>query len=147
MTTAPFVDVGGPWLLVELPLVVKNESNLRGAARNSFAASRRAKSQREAVAWALRAPLRGSTLVDRDGSLVGPVVVTLTRLAPRSYDDDGTVTSLKHVRDAVAACLGLRSDRDPIVSWAYGHDRALLRGGARVPGVRIAIQPRAPRAA
>lgn len=142
-----FVDHEDRGLLVELPLVVKNESNLRGGSRSSWALSKSTKAQKEAVAWALRAPLRTSALLDRDGVLALPVVVVLSRLAQRSYDTDGTVTSLKHVRDAVAECLGLRSDRDPRVAWAYGHDRALLRGGAKVPGVRIEIHPRRDQAA
>lgn len=147
MTTVQYVDHGERLVLVELPLVLPNESNLRGARRNSFAASRRAKAQRDAVRWALASPLRSSGLLDRDGALRGPVDVTLTRLAPRSYDDDGTITCQKHVRDEVAASLGLRSDRDARVRWAYGHDRALVRGNARLPGVRIEIRPRADRAA
>lgn len=156
MTTVQYVDHAGPYLLVEVPLVLPNESNLRGGARSSFAASRRAKAQREAVRWALSVPLKRSGLVERDGGgmlrwerfhLVGPVVVTMTRLAPRSYDDDGTVACFKHVRDEIASLLFLRSDRDPSVSWAYGHDRPLVRGNARVPGVRIEIAPRGDQAA
>jgi len=134
---------------LEIPIVVENESNLRGAKRNPYRLTRIAKAQREAVAWALRAPLRSSGLVNRVGGgalrwevfeLAGPVVVTLTRLAARKYDDDGTAGSMKHVRDEVAACLGLASDRDPRVLWRYGHDRPLVRGDKKVPGVRIEIR-------
>lgn len=142
-----FVDHEGPSLLVEIPLVLPNESNLRGAGRNPFAASRRSKAQRDAVRWALASPLRSSGLLDRHGGLLGPVTITITRLAPRSYDDDGTVNCAKHVRDEIAASLGLRSDRDARVRWAYGHGRPLVRGNARVPGVRIEIRPRGDEAA
>lgn len=147
MTSIQYVDHGARFVLVELPLVLPNASNLRGRLAHGFAATRRAKAQRDAVGWALRQPLRTSGLVDRDGGLLGPVVVRLSRLAPRSYDDDGTVCCQKHVRDEVAALLGLRSDRDPRVTWVYGHDKPLVRGNARMPGVRIEIRPREDRAA
>ncbi|HEY3499961.1 MAG TPA: hypothetical protein VGK73_34970 [Polyangiaceae bacterium] len=45
-----------------------------------------------------------------------PVVVTMTRCAPRLLDDDNAVGALKNVRDAVAHWLGI-DDRDPRVTW------------------------------
>lgn len=45
-----------------------------------------------------------------------PVVVTLTRRAPRALDDDNAIGSMKAVRDAVAAWLRV-DDRDTRVTW------------------------------
>jgi hypothetical protein len=135
-------------LVVEIPIKVENESNLRGKARNPFRLSRNTADQKSAVRWSLALPLRRSGLVRPTGpcavELLHAVVVTLERLAPRAYDDDGTVNSLKHIRDGVAECLGLRSDRDKRVTWRYGHDKPLQRGAATLPGVRIAIARREP---
>lgn len=47
------------------------------------------------------------------------VIVTLTRVGPRRLDDDNLAGSLKGVRDAIAAALGV-DDRDPKVQWVYG---------------------------
>jgi hypothetical protein len=47
-----------------------------------------------------------------------PVVVTLTRIG-RELDDDNLRGSLKGIRDQVADQLGVRSDRDPRITWRY----------------------------
>lgn len=48
-----------------------------------------------------------------------PVVVTMTRHAPRSLDDDNLTSALKSVRDEVAKALGCGdSAKDPIL-WRY----------------------------
>lgn len=44
-------------------------------------------------------------------------VVTMTRVAPRELDDDNNISALKPVRDQIAKCLGLASDRDKRVTW------------------------------
>ncbi len=146
-----FVDRETLGVLVEFPLKLENESNLRGKARNSFRLSRITKEQKSAVGWALTAPLRNSGLVrslhPHGFELLRPVVVTLSRLARRAFDDDGTIGSLKHVRDAVAEVLGLPSDRDRRVLWLYSHGPPLVRGTAKIQGVRIEIRPSSPHAA
>lgn len=47
-----------------------------------------------------------------------PVVVELTRVAPRPLDDDNLRGSLKSVRDGIAEWLDV-DDADPRVRWAY----------------------------
>lgn len=57
-------------------------------------------------------------------------------MAPRELDDDGNVTSLKAVRDGVADALGMKSDRDPRVTWRY----AQRKGAVREYAVEIKIE-------
>lgn len=52
-----------------------------------------------------------------------PLVVTLTRIAPRQFDSDNAVGACKHVRDGVADALDI-DDRDPRVTWRYAQRRA-----------------------
>lgn len=52
-----------------------------------------------------------------------PCTVTLTRIAPRTLDDDNLRAALKAVRDGVADRLGV-GDRDPRVVWEYGQEKA-----------------------
>lgn len=47
-----------------------------------------------------------------------PVVVTLTRLAPRKLDDDNLASAFKAVRDAVAEWLGVDDGSDQY-QWVY----------------------------
>lgn len=47
----------------------------------------------------------------------GPLVVTITRLAPRALDSDNAVGSAKHVRDAVAKWLGRDDGPTGGVEW------------------------------
>jgi hypothetical protein len=51
-----------------------------------------------------------------------PLVVTLTRIAPRDLDSDNLAISQKGVRDGVADALGI-DDRDPLVAWRYDQRR------------------------
>lgn len=67
-----------------------------------------------------------------------PVVVTLTRAAPRSLDDDNLAYAFKAVRDGVADGLGVR-DNDPRVSWRYAQQKT-ARGVA--PAIVIDIEAR-----
>ena len=69
-----------------------------------------------------------------------PAVVTITRLAPGSLDSDNLQGSAKHVRDAVAAWLGV-DDRDPRVTWRVAQERT-KRG---VYGVRVDVRGWDPR--
>lgn len=68
-----------------------------------------------------------------------PVVVTLTRVAPRALDDDNLAYSFKAIRDGVADGLGVR-DNDPRVSWRY-EQRKSAKGVA--PAVLITVESRA----
>lgn len=65
--------------------------------------------------------------------------ITMTRVAPRALDDDNLVGSFKHVRDALAATIGLRGDRDPQVRWSYQQRRG--RVGEYACEIEIHIDP------
>lgn len=57
-----------------------------------------------------------------------PVSVTLTRLAPRTLDDDNLVTAFKGIRDRVASLLvpGLkpgRADNHKGIEWKYSQEK------------------------
>jgi hypothetical protein len=79
---------------------------------------RRVKAEKLAVSWQL------ATFNDRKPALL-PCVCTLTRFAPSNgLDDDNLAGSLKGVRDAVAAWLGV-DDRDrKRVRYQYEQQRA-----------------------
>lgn len=54
-----------------------------------------------------------------------PVVVTLTRVAPRPLDaHDNLPASFKHVADGVADYLGTK-DSDPRITWRYDQCRGV----------------------
>lgn len=79
-----------------------------------------------------------------------PCVVTITRIAPRSLDDDNLNASAKSVRDELALWLGLPTkvigknkrlhadDSDPRVSWRYGQ----RKGEPGQYAVEISVTPR-----
>jgi hypothetical protein len=93
-----------------------------------FARSNERKRQREAIALAYRGFVRGAVSL--------PAVVRMTRIAPRALDDDNLAYAFKSCRDSLAACIGLRSDRDPRVVWQC----AQRRGKPNEYGVEIAIE-------
>lgn len=71
-----------------------------------------------------------------------PVIVTLTRAAPRLLDGDNLQGALKHIRDAIADLLipGLRpgqADGDPRITWVYAQ-----RKQSKVYTLEIEIKPR-----
>lgn len=70
-----------------------------------------------------------------------PVVVTVRRLAPSQGLDphDGLGAAMKGVIDGVADALGLKSDRDPRVTWRLDQER----GARGYYGVVVRIEPRA----
>jgi len=63
-----------------------------------------------------------------------PVVVTLTRIAPRALDSDNLQGAWKAGRDEVAKWLGV-PDNDPRVTWEYGQ----RRGGVGEYAVTIVV--------
>jgi hypothetical protein len=79
------------------------------------------------------------TQVGRACPLPPPLVVTITRVAPRALDDDNAVGAAKHVRDAVAAWLAI-DDRDPRVTYVVRQERGPvavrieIRGAAAATG-------------
>lgn len=52
----------------------------------------------------------------------GAVVITLTRIAPRSLDTDNLASALKAVRDGAADALGV-DDGSGRIEWRYAHER------------------------
>ena len=102
------------------------------------ARARRMRLQRDSVTIALR-PLKLPSL---------PVVVTLTRIAPRRMDSDNLAGSLKGVRDAVADALmpdrgggnqhqRWADDSDDRIEWEYGQ----RQGKPGQYAVEIEIRP------
>ncbi len=113
-------------MLLTLPLRTVSELNAHTHWR---ARQKRAASQRGVVELALRAAL---------GRVELPVLVTMTRVAPRALDaGDNLASSQKHVRDAIAKVLGV-DDRDPRVTWRT----AQRKGAPKAYAVEIEIVPR-----
>ncbi len=81
-----------------------------------------------------RSLVRMSLAGQRAWPLVPPVVVTLTRIAPRSLDGDNLQGALKAVRDGVADALGV-DDRHPSIRWEY----AQRRGAPRQYGIELQV--------
>jgi hypothetical protein len=104
----------GFFMLILVPLTIVSESNLW---ENRWQKSARRKKYTEKVQQALKGhkiPL--------------PCEVTLTRIAPRSLDDDNLVSAMKKIRDLVADHIipGLapgRADGDPRITWKYAQER------------------------
>lgn len=66
--------------------------------------------------------------------ITGPVVVRLTRVAPSPLDGhDNLAAAFKAPVDALTVELGLKSDRDPRVSWEYDQQKG-------PPEVRVEIR-------
>ena len=105
-------------LRVMVPIRTVSVANLR---EHWAKKAKRAKSERDAVAYVLRPRLRDEPL----GAWV-PGTVTITRIAPRRLDDDNAVRAQKSVRDEVAAQLGV-DDRDPRVTWRVEQRRGRVR--------------------
>ncbi|MDP1543175.1 MAG: hypothetical protein Q8L99_08500 [Polycyclovorans sp.] len=104
-----------------LPLRIQSAANLR---EHWAVRSKRVKSERlAALALSITLPL--------------PVVVTLTRIAPRPLDDDNMIGGFKALRDGIADRLGV-ADNDPRVKWTYGQER-----GKRY-AVRVEVTPMEP---
>ena len=52
-----------------------------------------------------------------------PAVVTITRIGPGRLDSDNAVISAKHVRDEIAAVMGI-DDGDDRIEWRVLQERA-----------------------
>jgi hypothetical protein len=92
----------------EVPMKAPSTSNLRehwGAKAKRVDAQKR-HTRARCPAWT-------------DGPLL---VVRLTRVAPRSLDDDNLRGALKSVRDAVASWLKV-DDASPLVRWEYAQEK------------------------
>ena len=71
-------------------------------------------------------------------AITGPMVfkamvhVTITRIAPRFFDDDNFVSSCKPLRDGISDAFSLK-DNDPRISFSYGQ----VHGKPRQYAVRV----------
>jgi hypothetical protein len=88
--------------------------------------------QRETVTWALMGSMLPTWF--EQPSAEKPWLVTLVRVSPQQMDDDGVVSSLKGVRDAIAAFVGVDDKHKHIVRYAYDDER-----GKKV-GVKIYVE-------
>lgn len=86
----------------------------------------RRKVQRDLIAWSFH--------LHHEKPPPLPVVVKLTRVAPRSLDCDNLRGALKAIRDEVAKQLGI-DDADPRVTWQYDQ----RKGDVREQAVEIEI--------
>ncbi len=64
-----------------------------------------------------------------------PCTVLITRLAPRTLDDDNLQGAAKSVRDGIADRLGV-DDADPRITWLYAQEKCSEYG------VRVTITER-----
>ncbi len=94
---------------VTIPIKVESEANQHTHWRER---QRRAKSQRATVRIFLLNEINQSSA--KRPAL--PVVVTMTRIAPRMLDSDNAVGAFKAIRDSIADFLGI-NDRDPRIDW------------------------------
>ncbi len=123
-------------------LKTKNpNNNSQGFSKNwVFARAREKKHQR------MRASEAVQVMRLSQGKLPEPPwTVTITRVAPSSGLDpwDGLGAALKGCIDGVADALGLKNDRDPVVTWRLEQ----MRGPPRYYAVEVLIESRAARAA
>ena len=65
-----------------------------------------------------------------------PVAVTLTRIGGKPMDGDNLQSSLKAIRDAVAALIAI-DDGDERITWRYRQ-----RSGPGSPSVIVTVRPR-----
>ena len=93
---------------VRLPLQIISEANSRDHWRKSSA---RKKSHRMIA----RSVLQQHARPMHDGA----VTILLTRIGPRTLDDDNLASGFKACRDGVADWLGI-DDGSPRLSWRYG---------------------------
>jgi hypothetical protein len=104
-----------------IPMRLPSAANLR---EHWAVKAKRVKAQRVAVRMYLGGTPRPAF----------PVVVTLTRIAPRALDDDNLRSAWKGPRDQVATFLGV-PDNHPGIRWDYAQERR----GPKVYAIRIQV--------
>ncbi len=100
-------------MIVAIPMKLPSTANLR-----EFWATKakRNKSQRAAVALAMKARRQSMLEVVAHLTRGLSLEVTLCRVSPRELDDDNLASAFKSVRDEVARQLGI-DDRSKQVAW------------------------------
>ena len=111
-------------ITVELLVLTKNPLNNRESWRTVH---RRGKEQKHTTWWQLRA-----ACFPNCNSASFPVLVTLTRLSPKTLDPDGLAASLKHVQDTVADYLNVDDGDTTRIRWRYLQEHAKRMGVVRV---------------
>ena len=108
------MDIGPVAMVcVVLPIKVISEANSRDHWRKS--AARKATHRGTARNLLQRHPRPATD---------GPVTITLTRIAPRTLDDDNLASGFKAARDGVADWLGI-DDGSSRLAWRYGQRKGL----------------------
>ncbi len=115
---------------VELPIKTVSENNIKGGHWGKRAG--RTSSQRDVTRLALQAHFGKPP--------APPLVVLLTRIAPRKLDGDNNQGALKAVRDGVADWLGIDDGAD-CVTWTYGQEQ----GAPKAYAVRVEVSERVER--
>jgi len=110
-------------MTLTLPIRLKSSLNQR---EHWAKKAKRVKAERDATAWVLGSRPRPAL----------PCTVLLTRIAPRTLDDDNLRGAFKAVRDEVARWLGV-DDADPRVRWEYAQER----GQPKQYAARIHMRP------
>lgn len=101
-------------LCVALPLRIVSVANLREHWRTRAGRAKLHRATAKAVMRAHKPPAL-------------PITVTLTRISPRSLDDDNLAAAFKACRDGVADWLGL-PDNHPGIRWQYAQRKGRPMG-------------------
>lgn len=106
---------------VTIPMKLPSLANAR---MHWAARARLVKQQRDAVTLALKTSKDTWSMSAAAAAFYpGPLVITITRCAPRQLDDDNAVSAAKPTRDAIAAFLGL-DDRDTRLRFVVRQEKA-----------------------
>jgi hypothetical protein len=125
----------------ELPFRIESQNvglrtsikSLGAMRRRRFAQRRKVKAQRHAAALVLLA--KASPGVRRQLLAAERLVITLTRVAPGTLDEDNLLAGFKATRDGIADGLKL-DDRDPRLRWLYDQ----VRDGPKRYGARVHLE-------
>ncbi len=118
-----------------LPLRIESEANLSGHWRKKVG---RVKTQRSVACVMVGQKLIALGL--RPSEILAGVpwcIVTLTRVAPRTLDDDNLARSLKAIRDGVADAFKTGDGAKSKLRWQYAQEK----GPPKTYAVRIQIKP------
>lgn len=101
-------------ILLRLPLRLQSVANLR---EHWAAKARRAKRERQTVCQEF---VRVGGIWMTHPTI--PLVITITRIAPRPLDGDNLQAACKACRDGIADWLKTQ-DNDPLLTWHYAQQR------------------------
>lgn len=121
-----------------LAIRIESEANLQGTTYgHRMAKARRTKTQRSIARNMIGQALRDIGI--RPGRFdvgEGNCLVVLTRIAPRSLDDDNLPRSFKAIRDGIAEALGMDDNVKSKLKWGYAQEK----GPPKKYAVRIQIK-------